>query len=84
MFSIKTKETIRDSTKGYRYRFIGDNRSHEIYDPAVPNDLTYIITSLNFSSDHPIRFSWRRIGQSGWEETIYLRKWLNTNQMITK
>ncbi len=55
---------IRDSTKGYRYRFDGDNRSHEIYDPAVPNDLTFILTSLNFASGHPIRFSGRQIGQS--------------------
>ena len=63
-FTLFAKETIDETATGYRYRFLGDTESHELFDPKAPEDFTPILTSLDFASDHRIRFSGRKIGQA--------------------
>ena len=62
-FTVQTKR-INDSAEEYGWRYVGDDASHEVFDPMAPNDLTPILTSLDFASSHPIRFSGRQIGQA--------------------
>jgi hypothetical protein len=63
-FSLRTKTTINETAEGYKYRFAGDDNSHEVFDPQSPNDLTPTLTGLTFASDRPIRSSGRQIGMS--------------------
>jgi hypothetical protein len=53
-----------DAAAEYRYRFVGDSDSHEVFDPRAASDFTPILISLGFVSDRPIRLSGRRIGQA--------------------
>jgi hypothetical protein len=62
-FTVRTKKT-NDTAAEHRYRFVGDGDSHEVFDPSPPSDLTPILTSLDFASDRPIRYSGRKIGQA--------------------
>jgi hypothetical protein len=62
--AVRTVETIDEAVTGYKYRFVGDKRSHEVFNPKAPDDLTPILTSLTFASNRPIRFSGKQIGRS--------------------
>ena len=63
-FEVRTVKMIDEAVTGYKYQFAGENRSHKVFNPNAPNDLTPILTSLTFASNRPIRFSGKQIGRS--------------------
>jgi hypothetical protein len=63
-FEVRAITRIDEAVTGYKFRFVGENRSHKVFNPGAPNDLTPILKSLTFVSNCPIRFSGRQIGRS--------------------